>query len=117
MHYGIEKIKTNNDVLFIDASKEYLKSTNNNKLSKENIANILNYYKQRKNIQYISKLTNIEQIKENAFNLSVSTYVEKENVKEIVDIKILNKEIEEIVAKNNILRKEIDLIIKDIENE
>ena len=113
----LKKSKTNNDVLFIDASKEYLKSTNNNKLTKENILNIVNYYEQRKNIEYISKLTNIDQIKENAFNLSVSTYVEKENVKEIVDIKVLNKEIKEIVAKNNILRKEIDLIIKDIENE
>lgn len=113
----LKKSKTNNDVLFIDASKEYLKSTNNNKLSKENILNIVNYYEQRKNIEYISKLTNIDQIKENAFNLSVSTYVEKENAKEIIDIKVLNKQIEDIVAKNNILRKEIDLIIKDIENE
>lgn len=113
----LKKSKTNNDVLFIDASKEYLKLTKNNKLSKENILNIVNYYEQRKNIEYISKLTNIDQIKENAFDLSISKYVEKENVKEIVDIKVLNKEIEEIVAKNNILRKEIDLIIKDIENE
>ncbi|MGP1451508.1 MAG: type I restriction-modification system subunit M [Metamycoplasmataceae bacterium] len=113
----LKKSKTNNDVLFIDASKEYLKSTNNNKLSEKNILNIVNYYEQRKNIEYISKLANIDQIKENDFNLSVSTYLKTENTKEIIDIKVLNKQIGDIVAKNDILRKEIDLIIKDIENE
>ena len=53
--------------------------------------------------------------KQNDYNLSVSTYVEKENTKEKVDIVKLNREIEEIVERENVLRDEINKIISEIE--
>ena len=67
--------------------------------------------------KYFSKLVNYTDVKENNYNLSVSTYVEKEDTREVVDIKVLNEEIKRIVARENELRLSIDEIIKDIEGD
>ena len=111
----LKKNKKNDNIQFIDASKEFVKVTNNNKLSEDNITNIYNYFINKKDVEHVSKLVNYENIKENDYYLSVNTYVEKEDTKEVVDIKALNKQIEEIVSKENELRKQIDMIIKEIE--
>ena len=111
----MKKSKKDNNVLFIDASKEFLKVTNNNKLTPENIANIVKIYTDRQDKDYVSKLASFEDVKSNDYNLSVSTYVEKEDTREKVDIKKLNAELEEIVARENVLRAEIAKIIKEIE--
>ncbi len=111
----MKKSKKDNNVLFIDASKEFLKVTNNNKLTPENIANIVKIYTDRADKDYVSKLATFEDVKSNDYNLSVSTYVEKEDTREKVDIKKLNAELEEIVARENVLRAEIAKIIKEIE--
>ena len=111
----LKKSKKDNSTLFIDASKECVKVTNNNKLKDENIENILNIFIERKDKEYVSRLVSNNEIEENDYNLSVSTYVEKEDTREKIDIKVLNKEIEEIVKKEQTLRKEIDKIIAEIE--
>ena len=111
----LKKNKKDNKTLFIDASKETIKVTNNNKLTEENIQNILNMYKERKDIEHKVRVVDIKEIEENNYNLSVSTYVEPEDTSEKIDIKVLNKEIEEIVKRQEELRKEIDKIIKEIE--
>ena len=111
----LKKNKKDNKTLFIDASKETIKVTNNNKLTEENIQNILNMYKERKDIEHKVRIVDIKEIEENNYNLSVSTYVEPEDTSEKIDIKVLNKEIEEIVKRQEELRKEIDKIIKEIE--
>lgn len=111
----MKKSKKDNSILFIDASKEFVKVTNNNKLSDENIEHILNTFIERKDKEYVSKLVPSEEIAKNDYNLSVSTYVEKEDTREKIDIKVLNAQIKEIVAKEEILRKKIDEIIADIE--
>jgi len=102
--------------LFIDATKECVKVTNNNKLKEENIENILKIFTERKEeIAHISKLVSNKDIADNNYNLSVSTYIEKEDTREKIDIKVLNQQIKEIVAREDVLRKEIDKIIADIE--
>lgn len=112
----MKKSKSDNSVLFIDATKECVKVTNNNKLSEENIENILKIFTERKEeIAHISKLVSNQDIAENNYNLSVSTYIEKEDTREKIDIKALNAQIKEIVAREEVLRKEIDKIIADIE--
>jgi len=111
----LKKSKQNTDVLFIDASKEFVKVTNNNKLSNDNIMNIVNEFNNRKSIQYFSTLAKYDDIVKNNYNLSVSTYVEKEDTREVIDIKELNQKIVETVKRENELRKAIDDIIKDIE--
>lgn len=110
----LSKHKPDNKVLFIDASKECIKDTNNNRLSDENIENLITYYKNRKDVEYVSKLVSYDDLKKNKYNLSVSTYVEKEDTTEKIDIEVLNKQIDEIVTKETKLRNEINEIIKEI---
>lgn len=111
----LKKCKKDNNTLFIDATNECVKVTNNNKLTDENICNIIETYTNRKDKEYIAKLVSNERISENDYNLSVSTYVEKEDTREKIDIIELNKEIDKIVNREQILRDEINKIISEIE--
>ncbi len=111
----LKKSKEDNATLFIDATNECEKVTNNNKLRKKHIESILKIFTDRVDIDYKAKLVPNSAIAENDYNLSVSTYIEKEDTKEKVDIRVLNKEIEEIVARENVLRAEIAKIIAEIE--
>ena len=111
----LRKGKEDNKVLFIDASKEFVKVTNNNKLTAANIDRIVDVYAKREEVAHFSHLASYDEVAENDFNLSVSTYVEQEDTREKVDIVKLNAEIAEIVAREDALRKEIDKIIAEIE--
>ncbi|MDY6289976.1 MAG: type I restriction-modification system subunit M [Succiniclasticum sp.] len=107
--------KQDNKILFIDASKQFVKVTNNNKLLPEHIDTIVDAFTKREYIQYFCRLVDYNEVKEQNYNLSVSTYVEQEDNREKVDIKKLNAEIKEIVAREQVLRDEIDKIIAEIE--
>jgi type I restriction enzyme M protein len=111
----LKKSKSENATFFIDASGERVKITNNNKLTQDNIARIIDTYTARDTVQHFSQLVPNAKIAEQDYNLSVSTYVEQEDKREIVDINILNAEIERIVAREDVLRQEIDAIIAEIE--
>ena len=111
----IKKNKKEATTLFIDASKEFVHEGNKNKLADGNIKAILDEWASRGGKKHFSALVDNAVIAENGYNLSVSSYVEKEDTKEKVDIVKLNAEIEEIVKKEDRLRKEIDAIIKDLE--
>lgn len=111
------KNKTENKILFIDASKEFKKETNNNILEEKNIKNIVEEFRNRKEKEYFSRYVDRTQIEENDYNLSVSTYVEKEDTREKIDIKVLNKKIEENVKKINELRASIDEIVRELSDE
>lgn len=111
----LKKSKKDNSTLFIDATKECVKVTNNNKLTSENIDNIVKIYTDRKDIEYVSKLVSNKDIEENDYNLSIATYVEKEDTREKIDIVELNKEIDQIVVHEQALRDEIKKIISEIE--
>ncbi|EFW38501.1 type I restriction-modification system subunit M [Treponema phagedenis] len=111
------KNKTENKTLFIDAGKEFKKETNNNILEDKNIEKIVAEFRDRTNIEYFSRLVDNSEIAENDYNLSVSTYVEKEDTREIIDIKVLNKEIEETVRRIDELRASINEIVKELEDE
>ena len=111
----MKKGKPDNQVLFIDASAECIKVTNNNKLTSENIDRIVSTFAERKEIAHFSHLAQQSEIIGNDYNLSVSTYVEAEDTREKIDIVKLNAEIEEIVKREDLLRKEIAKIIAEIE--
>lgn len=111
----MKKSKSENSTLFIDASKEFDKVTNNNKLARENIDKILKAFINRKDKEHFARLVQNSMIKEQDYNLSVSTYVEKEDTREKIDIIVLNAEIEKIVAREHIMRDKINKIIEDIE--
>lgn len=111
----LKKNKKDNNTLFIDATKECIKVTNNNQLTEQNINNIIKIFENREDLEYVAKLVSNKEIAENDYNLSVSTYVEKEDTREKIDIVELNKEIDEIVAKEQELRDAINKIISEIE--
>ena len=111
----MKKNKTDNKILFIDASKNCVKITNNNKLRDVDIDKIIEEYASREEIKYVTHLATYEEIEAQDFNLSVSTYVEQEDTREKIDIKVLNEEISKIVEKENRLRAEINKIITEIE--
>ena len=111
----LKKGKEDNKVLFIDATNEYVKETNNNRLTDDNIKNIVGAFVKREDKQYFCRSVSYEEISEQKFNLSVSSYVEAKDTREKIDIKKLNAEIKEIVAREQVLRDSIDRIIADIE--
>lgn len=111
----LKKNKKDNNALFIDATKECIKVTNNNQLTEQNINNIIKIFENREDLEYVAKLVSSKEIAENDYNLSVSTYVEKEDTREKINIVELNKEIDEIVAKEQELRDAINKIISEIE--
>lgn len=111
----MKKNKTDNKTLFIDATNECIKVTNNNKLTQDNMDKIVDCFANRSEIAHFSHLATYDEVTENDYNLSVSTYVEAEDTREIIDIVKLNAEIDEIVKRENELRKAIDAIIAEIE--
>ena len=111
----LKKGKADNKTLFIDATGECIKVTNNNKLTPANIDRIVDTFAARAEEAHFSHLASYEEIESNDYNLSVSTYVEAEDTREKIDIVKLNAEIEEIVAREQVLRDEIAKIIAEIE--
>ena len=111
----MKKNKVDNKTLFIDATNECIKVTNNNKLTPENIDRIVDAFTARDDVKHFTHLASYEEIVGNDYNLSVSTYVEAEDTREKIDIVKLNAEIKEIVAREQVLRDEIDKIIAEIE--
>lgn len=110
----MKKNKKDNKIVFIDASEEFKKETNKNRLDDNNIKTILDWYIGREDVDYRVKVATHDEVAKNKYNLSVSTYVEKEDTREVIDIDELNKKIDEVVAKENQLRADIAQIIKEI---
>ena len=111
----MKKNKHDNKTLFIDATSECIKVTNNNKLTAANIERIVNTFTNREEIKHFSHLASYDEVVENDYNISVSNYVETEDAREKVDIVKLNAEIERIVAREDELRAAIRNIIEVIE--
>ena len=111
----LKKSKADNRTLFIDASAECIKVTNNNKLTEENIRRIVDEFVSRADVDHFARCVPYEEIAQNEYNLSVSTYVQPEDTREVIDIVKLNAEIEQIVAREQVLRDEIAKIIAEIE--
>ena len=111
----LKKSKQDNKVLFIDASAEFVRGGNKNKLSEENRTKILDAFSTRNDIEYFTKLEDHKAISENDYNIAVSSYVVAEDTREVVNITELNQKIAKIVARQNELRTAIDEIVADIE--
>ncbi len=111
----MKKNKVDNNILFIDADKECIKDGNSNRLTDENIENILKYYTDRTSVDYAVSVVPYENIVAENYNLSVTTYVEKEDTREKIDIVQLNAKIKDIVNNVNYLRNEVEDIIAELE--
>jgi type I restriction enzyme M protein len=111
----LKKSKKDNATLFIDASAEFVRGGNKNKLTDANRKRILNAFIERKDENHFAKLVPNKDIANNDYNIAVSSYVEQENTTEEVDIEKLNAHIAEIVIRQNKLRTAIDEIVADLE--
>lgn len=109
----LKKCKKDNDVLFIDATGECVKVTNN-KLSSTNIKNIMDAFVERKEKKHFVHVASYKEVVENDYNLSISTYVEAADIRENIDIVAINDRLKEVVAQEQILRDEIEEIVKGL---
>ena len=111
----LSKHKADNKTQFIDASKLFKKETNTNMLTDDHITQIIEVFASKADIPYFAKSVENRQIAENDYNLAVSSYVEAEDTREVIDIQTLNAELAQTVANIDRLRKEIDAIVAEIE--
>lgn len=111
----LSKHKADTRVQFIDASGLFKKATNNNILTDEHIENIMQVFDSKDDTEHFARSVPFEAIRENDYNLSVSSYVEARDNREVVDIVQLNAELKTTVAKIDRLRSEIDAIVAEIE--
>ncbi len=113
----LKRSKADNKTLFIDASKEFVRSGNKNKLSDAHQQRILDLFTAREDVAHLARLVDNGEIADNGYNIAVSSYVEAEDTRETVDITELNVEIARIVARQAELRTQIDAIVADLEGE
>ncbi len=111
----LSKHKTDTTTQFIDASELFKKETNNNILTDVHIKEIMRVFDSKEQVKHFSVSVHCEQIADNDYNLSVSSYVEPKDTREVIDITKLNAEIATTVSKIDMLRKDIDLIVAEIE--
>ncbi|TGN66658.1 type I restriction-modification system subunit M [Nocardioides eburneiflavus] len=111
----LKKSKADNKTLFIDASAEFVRQGNKNKLTAEHQQKILDAFTAREDIAHFATLVDNADIAANNYNIAVSSYVEAEDTSVAVDIVELNAEIARIVARQAELRTEIDAIIADLD--
>jgi type I restriction enzyme M protein len=109
--------KNDTRVQFIDASGLFKKETNTNTLTDDHIAQIMRVFDSKENLAHFAQSVPFEEIAANDYNLSVSSYVEAEDTREITDITALNAELKTTVANIHRLRAEIDVIVAEIEGE
>lgn len=111
----LKKSKKDNSILFINASAEFVRNGNKNKLTADNRQAILDAFTNRQSVDHFTRLVPNDDIAENGYNISVNSYVEAEDTTETVDITALNAEIAEIVGRQQALRTAIDEIVADLE--
>ena len=113
----LRKSKADNSILFIDASAEFERSGNKNRLSEANQQKIIDAFTARADSDHFARLIEHSEIEENGYNIAVSAYVEPRDAREAVDITALNAELAQIVAHQTELRRQIDAIVADLEGD
>lgn len=111
----LKKSRVDDKVLFVDASSQFVREGNKNRLNEENRKHLLSLAFERKDVEHVAKLVSIDDIAANDWNLSVSSYVEPEDTREKVDIAELNNRIAGIVERQQQLRESIDAIVAELE--
>jgi type I restriction enzyme M protein len=111
----LKKSKADSKVLFIDASAEFKRQGNTNKLTADHQQKILDAFTAREDVEHFATLIDHETIAQNGYNISVSSYVDAEDTRQAVDIEVLNAEIARVVAHQATLRAGIDEIVADLE--
>lgn len=112
---GREARGNNNDILFIDASNEFEKGKNQNKLTDENIKNIIEAYQNREDIEKYAHVASLDEIKENDYNLNIPRYVDTFEEEEVVPLSEVAKELEEVRQEIENTSKELFNLLDELE--
>jgi type I restriction enzyme M protein len=107
--------RKNNNILFIDASKDYVKGKNQNKLSGENIQKIIETYCSRENIEKYAYLASLEEIRENDYNLNIPRYVDTSEEEEIISLSQVAQELTEVKAEIESSYNNLFVLLNDLE--
>ena len=113
----LSKKKSDTRIRFIDASSDdfFKKETNNNVLLDEHIEKIIKLFASTESTPHTAVSIDQQQVKDQDYNLSVSSYVEARDTREVIDIDQLNAQIKKTVERINTLRSDIDSIITELE--
>lgn len=117
MYFSFQKNKATNDILFIDASNEFLQGKNQNKLTKENIDKIIDTYRERKVIEKYSHIATLDEIQENDYNLNIPRYVDTFEEEEVIDVPKVQGKIEELNKELTTLEEKMKVFLKELNLE
>ena len=113
----LSKHKPDTTTQFIDASELFKKETNTNTLTDAHIDTIMQAFDNKNDIVHFAKSVSYDAVVANDYNLSVSSYIEAKDTREIINIAELNAELKTTAERINQLRLEIDAIVAEIEGE
>ena len=111
------KGETDNNILFVDATEECVRTTNKNKLSDDNINNIVKLLQDRVSVEDKAYLAAYDEIKENEYNISVNSYLKTSGSGTPIDIEEVNRTLAEVVPRQQQVRKELEDIIRELESD
>ena len=109
-----KKCRTNDNILFIDASKDFEPGKNKNRLRDEDVDKIINTYKERKEIEKYSHLATMDEIKENEYNLNIPRYVDTFEEEEEIDLDAVQAELEKIDEEDKKVTEELNKYLKEL---
>lgn len=113
----LKKNKSDNNILFIDASEEYVNDSNKNKLSDENIENIIHLIKNRKSVDNKTYLATYDEVMNREYNISIGYYIRNDIEESEINITEVNEKLEQLYKDEMNLRNEIKAIISTIEDD
>lgn len=113
----LSKAKIDGKVVFIDAANEYQKVSTKNQLNQEHINKIVDSYLNCQDVEHFARVVDNQEIAANDYDLSVSRYVKKLIIEEVIDIDELEAKMEKIVESVDRLRADIKVITQRIRNK
>lgn len=113
----LKKSKNASDIVFINASNEFTRQGNKNRLTLDHQNRILQALEAREDIDHFAKVVSNEDVLGADAKLSVTSWVEGQDMREVVDIVALNAELREIVKRQAVLREQIDAIVAELDGD
>jgi len=113
----LKKNRTTRDILFIDASSEFTKVGNQNKLTKDNLDKVVETYKKRENVEKYAYVATFDEIKENDFNLNIPRYVDTFEEEEPVDMTSIGSKTKDIRKEKEELKSSLYKMISSLESK
>ena len=109
----LRKNKADTDILFINAERDYGHEGNKNKLTEENIQQIVKWHVDREDVDYTVRKVPVSEVEENEFSLDVGAYIEEEDTTERLTLAEIQERLDECVEREAELRAQISEILAE----